>query len=76
MDKFKLIKWLKTHFHKHNYNKIIASQYYTFNTRKVVVECKCGKRVIEKWNHDNVYPFLTNLLITNKEMEDLCNNTD
>lgn len=68
----KLLFWLKTKLHVHSYNKIIASQYHTFDTRRVVLECKCSKRVIEIWSHTSVYPFLTNLLITNKEMEDLC----
>jgi hypothetical protein len=67
-----MFKWFKK-FHRHDFYKIIASQYHTFNLRRVVVECKCGKRVIEKWHHDNVYPFLTNILITNKEMEDIKN---
>lgn len=69
----KLIKWLKNYFHIHNYNKIIASQYLSFSYRNVVVECKCGKRRIEIRHHDSVHPFETTSLITNKEMEDLCN---
>jgi hypothetical protein len=61
-------------FHTHNYSKIIASQYVSFNYRNVVVECKCGKRKIEKYHHDNVYPFKTNCFITNIEMEKLINS--
>ena len=69
----KLFKWLKDKVHRHNYYKIIASQYVSFNYRNVVVECDCGKRKLEKRHHDDVYPFLTNILITNNEMKKLTN---
>lgn len=69
----KLINKILKKFHKCNYSKIIASQYWTFNCRKIVVECECGRRNIEKWHYDLVYPFLTNNFITNKEMENLKN---
>lgn len=61
--------------HVCSFNKIIASQYHTFYLRMVVVECKCGKREIQKLHHDNVYPFPTTLFITNQQMEKLCQNT-
>lgn len=67
----KLLFWLKTKLHVHSYNKIIASQYRSFNYRNVVVECNCGKRKIERWHHDDVYPFSTNNFITDKEMKEL-----
>lgn len=67
------IKKLKKYFHKCNFDKIIVSQYWTFNLRKVVVECKCGKRDIQKWHHDNVYPILTTNFITNEEMQKILN---
>lgn len=71
-----MIKKLLKRFHKCSFDKIIVSQYWTFNYRRVVVECKCGKRDIQKWHHDNVYPILTTNFITNKEMEELCKNTN
>ena len=74
--KYKLINKLFKILHVCSFDKIIASQYFTFNWRMVVVECECGKREIQKQHHDNVYPFPTTLLITNQEMENLCKNTN
>ena len=68
-------QWLKKKLHTHYYSKIIVSQYYSFNYRKVVVECRCGKRDIQVWNHDSVYPILTTNFITNKEMESILNKS-
>lgn len=68
------IKYIKKKLHVHFFNKIIASQYASFNYRNVVIECRCGERKIEKWHHDEVYPFLTNNFITNKEMNLLLQN--
>jgi hypothetical protein len=35
---------LKKLFHIHNCNKPIASLYWGFNTRKIIYECRCGKK--------------------------------
>jgi len=69
-----LLKWLKRFFHIHNYNKILVSQYWTFHSRMVIVECKCGKRHMDRRHVDLVYPFQTTTLITDKEMKDILAN--
>lgn len=69
-----LLKWLKRFFHIHNYNKILVSQYWTFHSRMVIVECKCGKRHMDRRHVDLVYPFPTTTLITDKEMKDILAN--
>lgn len=65
----KFIKRIKKYFHTHSYSKIIASQYNTFNYRDVVLECNCGSRIIQEMHHNSVYPFETNMFITDKEMK-------
>ena len=67
------LKKIKKYFHKCHFDKIIVSQYWTFNLRKVIVECKCGKRDMQTWNHKDVYPIITTNFITNKEMQEILN---
>jgi len=69
----KIISWFKKKFHIHIHSKIIASQYRSFNYRNVVVECKCGHRIIENRKHDCVFPFITNF-ISDKEMDLVLNH--
>lgn len=44
------IKTLFKKFHIHSFNKPIISRYISFNTRDIIYECKCGKRILK-----NVY---------------------
>ena|ERR1700761_2302693 len=63
------IKSLFRKVHIHDYNKIIVSMYWSFNTRKCLCECKCGHRIIIEKRHDWVYPHPTASMITNREFE-------
>lgn len=60
---------LKAAVHVHYFGKIVRSRYVSFNYRDVIYECRCGKRkLVKDVRHDDVYPFETNILITNQEM--------
>jgi len=72
MNIFKLIA---QKLHVHRFEKPIASQYWTFNTRRIVYECKCGKRELRKeyYQFGESFPIPTTDFITNEEIEKLLN---
>lgn len=72
----KFINKIRNKLHIHYYHKILVSMYWTFETRKVVVECKCGHREIQKMEHDKVYPIETTLFITQKDLEHIVNGAE
>jgi len=41
-------------FHIHNYSKPIISSYVGFESRRIIFECNCGKRMAE-YVYDNYY---------------------
>jgi hypothetical protein len=66
---------MKNIFHIHNFKKPVASQYRSFNGRNIIFECKCGKREM-RFIYDffgRGFPLETNILITDKEMEQILN---
>lgn len=70
-----MINWIKNKLHIHRFSKPIASQYWTFSTRKIIFECKCGKREMRDVykNFGDAFPIETTLFITSKEMKELLN---
>jgi len=51
-------------------NKIVLSEYLSFNWRKVTEQCaRCGELTESKWHHDFVYPFPTSDSFNAKEIK-------
>lgn len=69
-----MIKFIKNLLHFHHYNKLIVSQYWTFQTRRVIRECRCGNRIQEFTTFDSIYPFPTSTMLTDKEFKEILNN--
>lgn len=64
----RLLNWIKRKLHRHSHNKIVVSRYAGFNHRDVIVECKCGHRmVMYGYWHDWVYPHQTGSFDSKKE---------
>jgi hypothetical protein len=60
--------------HRCKYTKPIVSRYVSFNTRKIIYQCKCGKRkVIKVFSPNYPFPIQTATLITNKEFNNILN---
>lgn len=59
--------------HIHWFNKPIISQYWTFNQRNIVFECRCGKRVCERVYRafGDPFPIQTTPFITTEEINQL-----
>ena len=53
---------IKKFFHIHNCNKPVASLYWGFNTRKIIYECRCGKKELHVVTRDfsSSFPISTN----------------
>ena len=71
-----MIKWLKNKMHIHCFDKAIASQYRSFHCRNIIYECRCGERREERECREfgDSFPIVTNILITNKEMNQILLN--
>ena len=72
----KLINGIKSIFkHKCNFNKPIASQYVSFNTRNIVYECKCGKRKVFRiyMPFDKPFPIETTLFLSDSDLDKIIN---
>jgi hypothetical protein len=71
----KLLNWIIRKLHIHYFYKPIASQYVSFNTRRIIFECSCGKRKVmdEVRNFGEPFSMRTNILITNQEMLNILN---
>lgn len=70
----KLINKIREFFHNCSYEKILVSKYVSFNTRDIIAECSCGKRKRIRTDHDSVYPILTNIRCTEKDMNYILEN--
>jgi hypothetical protein len=70
----KIRKWL----HRCNYSKPIISQYWTFHSRRIIYECKCGKRQMFKITlpYDVPFDIETTYSITNAEMDKILNKNN
>ena len=57
--------------HKHDYCKPIASQYRSFNGRRVIYECSCGARKDFRVYKDfsDPFPIQTNINLSDKDFE-------
>ena len=64
------------YFHRCNFSKPIISKYNTFSSRKIIYECKCGKRKEFKvWReYGDAFPIPTSNLITNDEYKSYLNS--
>ena len=65
--------------HIHKFDNAIVSMYWTFSIRKIIYECECGKRKAIKVYRDYYegvdFPIPTTNFITNKEFDNLLNET-
>ncbi len=59
--------------HIHRYNTPIASEYVSFNTRRIIYQCKCGckkeKNVYIPFESNIPFPIPTASFLTRKEFE-------
>lgn len=71
-----MLKWLKNKLHIHCYIKPIASQYWTFSTRRIFYQCRCGKTIDKLVYRDfgDSFPIATNCFMSDKEFNELLNN--
>lgn len=69
------MKKLLKMFHIHLFSKPIVSQYYSFETRRIIYECRCGKREVVKvyvpFESNRDFPIKTTMLLTNKEFNEI-----
>jgi hypothetical protein len=56
--------------HLHNFNKPIVSKYLNFHERKIVYQCRCGKRKAKRVfrTFSDSFPIETTPLMTNDEV--------
>ncbi len=73
----KQLKKITDLLHICRFNTPIASQYCTFNTRRIIFECRCGKRELRNVSRafGSPFPMETTMLITNEEMDKLLNQS-
>jgi len=66
---------LKPFPHIHIHIKPIASQYAGFSCRRIIFECPCGDRAMEKVcrSFSDPFPIDTNHFITNEQMAAILN---
>jgi hypothetical protein len=55
-----MIKRLLNKLHIHYFNKPVAVGYVSFNYRRVMFECRCGKRKYGEMHHDDYYKYFFN----------------
>lgn len=69
------MKKLLKMFHIHLFSKPIVSQYHSFETRRIIYECRCGKREVVKvyasFESNRDFPIKTTMLLTNKEFNEI-----
>lgn len=65
-----------THFH--HYSKPVVSKYSGFNTRRIIYECRCGKRkeyhIYRRFG--DAFPIETTDFTTHKEFDQILNGAD
>jgi len=69
---------LKDLFHIHRFNTPIISQYWSFNTRRMIYQCRCGCKTIKMVDRPFGIPFpipTTNFL-SNEEFEKILYNPE
>lgn len=67
-----LIQKIKAKLHVHCHNQPIVSQYWTFHSRRIVYQCRCGHKQLFKVHEPFDVPFpLETISITNKEIESI-----
>jgi hypothetical protein len=69
MNAFKLIFKLVTGQHIHKFSRPVISQYNSFNTRRIIYQCTCGKkeaRLVYRAFGDP-FPIETAVMLDNKE---------
>lgn len=64
--------------HKCSFDKPVASAYVSFNTRDILFECSCGKRVIERVCNDfsKPFPIGTTTFLTRKDLEKMVSTAE
>jgi hypothetical protein len=67
----KIKKWL----HVHSFTKPIVSMYISFNTRDIIYECKCGKRMsTTEYREQTSFPIPTTHFLTRTEYQNILKN--
>lgn len=74
----KLLKIILNKMHIHRCNQPILSQYWTFHSRRIVYQCKCGKKELHHVhrNFGDAFPIETGIMIENKEVDKVLQNPD
>ena len=63
---------MKNIFHFHKFEPILSA-YISFNFRRVVYKCKCGKIKWKDVLQEKIYPFPTSDYISKEEANKICN---
>lgn len=66
-----LMNSLKSFFHIHFFSKPIVSKYISFHARKIIYECRCGKRkskMVRK-SFSETFPIPTDIFLTEEQFE-------
>jgi len=63
-------------FHIHFYNKPIISDYMSFNVRRIIYECRCGKKQCYEIGRpfDVPFPIPTTGLLSQKDFNEILNS--
>lgn len=65
-------------FHIHSFNTPVASEYRSFNIRRIIYQCKCGCKKSERVNRpfdSNIdFPIKLSCLIGKEDFEDILEN--
>ena len=69
------IKKIRAALHTHNYDTPILSMYWTFNTRRIIYQCKCGgrKEYFVTIPYGSPLPIQTSMNIDSKKFEAVLN---
>jgi hypothetical protein len=64
--------------HSCKFDKPIISRYISFNTRDIIYECTCGKRVIKRDTRafSDPFPIPTNPLLSQRDFEKMAEDID